>query len=1137
MEDLKFQVTADTSQAVSAMDRLASSLTKLRTVSNTFNATTLAGQINRINEALNNVNVGKTRSFAQAMNGLKSAMKGDQWGRVEYEIRSIANFLKEVDVTKADALSKSLRALTGANGSDPDSMKQSAENVRLFGEAMKTIGDSGAFVKAVNALTRAANITEFTLADKVRELSAAINEMDADKLMAVAEAAKGLKTVSRQISPNLSEQTVGNDAGGSYNPAPVYTDPSAATAQISTLDQYLANLEARLSGAWGWIKSFGIELGKAASAAVPFVKTIAQLPMLMGSKLAAQVKSVTSALGGLIHQFARIAVIKAIRGLISSITKSFQEGVKALYEYSSAMGTTFAGSMDMLATSANYLSNSLAAMAAPIYNALAPALDFLVDKIVVVMNWINMLFAALGGATTTTIAKKTATAFNNVGGSAGKAGSGAKKAAKELKRFILAFDEINALGSQNSGSGSGGGGGGAGGGGLGGYGYFEEAAINQNIRNIADTIKAYIGAEQWEKLGRFLGDGVNQAIGMVPWEEAGEKLGKALRGVIDTTYYFLDEIKWVELGGHIADFFNNAISNVNWENLGRILVKRWTLLFDMVIGFIYNLDAGELANAMSDFISGLFAEAAKFFASHDWVDIGFTIVKKVEDFILGIDYANLASSVVSYIAEALKAEFGLFGGLLGGIAMSGSDLLDKLFDFAGSNSAETFVMDNIIDPFMETFLGESWDQVKEVGRKIAENIKEGIKEAAPKLYEILSGEYTEVTPLIPTDTPKQTQQEAPKKRSLMGWGASKLGGFAFSTALTTGAWLQKLFNPSGKFTGTGATGGSVIGALRKLKPKIHLEIANDSEDWKSDITDWLGEGELTTFKTGVTNNSATWWENTKRWWDGRVGRVSDFFTSVRNDSTTWWANVISWWGEKCGKVKEFTTNVTNSAGTWWNNVKSWWAGKVGSVANFTTHVSNDAGTWWSNVKTWWNGKVGSVASFSTSVKNDASTWWSNVKSWWKGKAGSLSTTLSIKTPKVTVTWSSVTVFGKTYKYPSGFGLRWNAKGGILDGAQLFGMKGNTLLGGGEAGREAVLPLETHTEWMDTLANRVWEMIPNNSGDEANDAQQIALLREQNDLLRAILDKDNSVEITTTSLTSAFNRKNQRDGKTIIPVGT
>ena len=39
-----------------------------------------------------------------------------------------------------------------------------------------------------------------------------------------------------------------------------------------------------------------------------------------------------------------------------------------------------------------------------------------------------------------------------------------------------------------------------------------------------------------------------------------------------------------------------------------------------------------------------------------------------------------------------------------------------------------------------------------------------------------------------------------------------------------------------------------------------------------------------------------------------------------------------------------------------------------------------------------------------------------------------------------------------------FSVSWHREGGILTGAQIFGMSGNTLLGGGEAGKEAVLPL-------------------------------------------------------------------------------
>lgn len=40
------------------------------------------------------------------------------------------------------------------------------------------------------------------------------------------------------------------------------------------------------------------------------------------------------------------------------------------------------------------------------------------------------------------------------------------------------------------------------------------------------------------------------------------------------------------------------------------------------------------------------------------------------------------------------------------------------------------------------------------------------------------------------------------------------------------------------------------------------------------------------------------------------------------------------------------------------------------------------------------------------------------------------------------------------------GVEWYAKGGILNGAQIFGALGSTLLGGGEAGPEAVLPLSS-----------------------------------------------------------------------------
>lgn len=82
---------------------------------------------------------------------------------------------------------------------------------------------------------------------------------------------------------------------------------------------------------------------------------------------------------------------------------------------------------------------------------------------------------------------------------------------------------------------------------------------------------------------------------------------------------------------------------------------------------------------------------------------------------------------------------------------------------------------------------------------------------------------------------------------------------------------------------------------------------------------------------------------------------------------------------------------------------------------------------------------------------------------------------SLKLPHIQVDW--VEAGGVLSKFLGishipNLSVKWFAQGGILNGAQLFGRVGSTLLGGGEAGREAVLPLDRNTGWMDKIADRV-----------------------------------------------------------------
>ena len=100
-----------------------------------------------------------------------------------------------------------------------------------------------------------------------------------------------------------------------------------------------------------------------------------------------------------------------------------------------------------------------------------------------------------------------------------------------------------------------------------------------------------------------------------------------------------------------------------------------------------------------------------------------------------------------------------------------------------------------------------------------------------------------------------------------------------------------------------------------------------------------------------------------------------------------------------------------------------------------------------------------------------------------------------------------------------------ADGGFPDAGQLFIAR--------EAGAEMVGSLGGHT----AVANNDQIVEGIREGVEAAMERQNQLLRRQNELLQALLEKEGSAEINVSSFYQAVNRTNQRNGKTIIPVGT
>ena len=81
-----------------------------------------------------------------------------------------------------------------------------------------------------------------------------------------------------------------------------------------------------------------------------------------------------------------------------------------------------------------------------------------------------------------------------------------------------------------------------------------------------------------------------------------------------------------------------------------------------------------------------------------------------------------------------------------------------------------------------------------------------------------------------------------------------------------------------------------------------------------------------------------------------------------------------------------------------------------------------------------------------------------IKGWFPIKLGNLFK--GIKLPHFDVEWSTITAFGESIDFPSGFDIDWYKKGGIFNSPSLIGV--------GEAGSEAVVPLDKFWDKLDAM---------------------------------------------------------------------
>ena len=335
------------------------------------------------------------------------------------------------------------------------------------------------------------------------------------------------------------------------------------------------------------------------------------------------------------------------RGIVSALmhaqnlASGLESGLMNLYRYGRAAWKELASSLDSMATSALYLRNSLAAMAAPLINALAPVIDYVTDKLVGLFNLINQLLARLTGSSTYVAAKKTADAWDSVSGRI-------SKATAALRRYISGFDHLNVLTDGSAGSDSGGGGGGSGTAGM-----FEERQIESGLAAFADSLKAAFEASDWMALGTLIGGKINEMVESVDWAGLGAKVGFYVNGLFSTAYWTLETVNFTNIGASVAEFLNNALAEIDFTTVGATIALLFTSLAETIAGFVDEFDWVQFAEKLADGVNGFTAKLGEKLDAIDWAGLALKLTEGLNAFIARTDWASAGQTLGGRVNDLL----------------------------------------------------------------------------------------------------------------------------------------------------------------------------------------------------------------------------------------------------------------------------------------------------------------------------------------------------------------------------------------------------------------------------------------------------------------------------------------------------
>lgn len=795
------------------------------------------------------------------------------------------------------------------------------------------------------------------------------------------------------------------------------------------------------------------------------------------------------------------------QGLDSDI-ESMSQAEKTMLRYQYVLSNTqtaqgdFARTADSWANQIRILKQSFEQLGSVIggalINAFKPFVKALNSVLLVVISFVTKVTNALGaifGWKYEDSGAGLADNFSDAAESADDVADSTGQAAKNIDKMnkgVRQFDELKLI-TTNDGSGKKGSGGSGGGGASGGASGGKLVKTDTIFKNYESDIK------NLKQLGKYISDALSKAMESINWDKIYSKARNFGKGLADFLNGLINPRLFGNVGKTIAGALNTAIyatlsfgQTFDWSNFGKSLAEG-------INKFFKTFDFKALAEDINTWVQGVYKTIKTMIENIKWSDVW----KGVKDFLSNIDIETVEILLGAF---ALK----LAGKLLTGELLKETigKLIGAKFTAAFGQTAVKSLLSYAIPISLAVVVATlSFTVGKDSIKKDANNLE--------KAYE--KGGFLQYL-----------QESFKQLLNPFEWINAYGGG-----VLSHDTVMDKL--------GIG-NGMNVDEFVKNLPKKEDYKSLDDSQkalnefndnmpnklnvpdsfDLKAWIDEWKNINGLDDVDLradvvlpNLQEKISEFKDNVKEWWGLNVELpVHNKLTTTQNDISLWWENVKEYWGEKkisiqteIGEIKGKIEEKWNEALTYiqenifpWFTKKKWM--EVGNgIKEGLSAKWDEFSDWWqkTGIYNWLENHVApyftkdkwTFSGISDGLKQAFDNAVAGIKQVWNNFATWLNSKLSFS-------WDSVNIGGKEIIQAGNINLGkipTFAAGGFPKQYSMFmaGENGVPEILGTVGGKTAVAGGQEITGIRDAVYS--------------TSQQEIALLKQQNQLLQGILEKE------------------------------